>query len=51
MQILNFIAYAAVCSVPVCMCACKVLGTLKDDCGINANVYVVQFNGFMSLIR
>jgi hypothetical protein len=30
---------------------CKVLGTLKDDCGVNASVYIVQFNGFMSLIR
>jgi hypothetical protein len=30
---------------------CKVLGTLKDDCGVNASVYVVQFNGLMSLIR
>jgi hypothetical protein len=23
----------------------------KDDCGINASVYVVQFNGFISLIH
>jgi hypothetical protein len=23
----------------------------KDDCGVNASVYVVQFNGFMSLTR
>jgi hypothetical protein len=30
---------------------CKVLGTLKDDCGVNVSVYVVQFNGCMSLIR
>jgi hypothetical protein len=29
----------------------KVLGNPKDDCGVNASVYVVQFNGFMSLIR
>jgi hypothetical protein len=29
----------------------KVPGTLKDDCCVNASVYVVQFNGFMSLIR
>jgi hypothetical protein len=29
----------------------KVLGNRKDDCGVNASVYVVQFNGFMSLIR
>jgi hypothetical protein len=38
-----------VSSVPVCMCTCKVPGTLKDNCGVNASVYVVQFNGFMSL--
>jgi hypothetical protein len=30
---------------------CKVLGNTKDDCGVNASVYVVQFNGFMLLIR
>jgi hypothetical protein len=23
----------------------------KDDCGVNVNVYAVQFNGFMSFIR
>ena len=28
---------------------CKVLGTPKDDYGVNASVYVVQCNGFMSL--
>jgi hypothetical protein len=30
---------------------CKVLGNRNNDCGVNASVYVVQFNGFMSLIR
>jgi hypothetical protein len=30
---------------------CKVLGNPKDDYGVNASVYVVQFNHFMSLIR
>jgi hypothetical protein len=30
---------------------CKVLGNPKDDYGVNASVYVVQFNSFMSLIR
>jgi hypothetical protein len=30
---------------------CKVLGNPKDDYGVNASVYVFQFNGFMSLIR
>ena len=28
---------------------CKVLGISKEDCGVNASVYLVQFNGFMSL--
>jgi hypothetical protein len=31
--------------------SCKVLGIPKDDYGVNASIYVVQFNGFMSLIR
>jgi hypothetical protein len=30
---------------------CKVLGNPNDDYGVNASVYVVQFNGFMSLIH
>jgi hypothetical protein len=30
---------------------CKVLGNPKDDYGVNTSFYVVQFNGFMSLIR
>jgi hypothetical protein len=30
---------------------CNVLGNPKDDYGVNASVYVVQFNGFMSLIH
>jgi hypothetical protein len=30
---------------------CKMLGNPKDNYGVNASVYVVQFNGFMSLIR
>jgi hypothetical protein len=30
---------------------CKVLGKPNDGYGVNASVYVVQFNGFMSLIR
>src|SRR5215475_2508745 len=29
----------------------KVIGNPKDEYGVNASVYVVQFNGFMSLIR
>ena len=45
--------------VPVCrLVACTGVGSAmqsawspKDDYGVNAGVYVVQFNGFMSLIR
>ena len=29
--------------------SCIVLGTLKDNYGMSASVFVVQFNGFMSL--
>ena len=29
--------------------SCIVLGTLKDNYDISASVFVVQFNGFMSL--
>jgi hypothetical protein len=29
--------------------SCIVLGTLKDNCDMSASVFVVQFNGFMSL--
>jgi len=27
----------------------KVLGNPKDNCDVSASVFVVQFNGFMSL--
>jgi hypothetical protein len=30
---------------------CKVLGNPKNDYDVNASVYVVKFNGIMSLIR
>ena len=29
--------------------SCIVLGTLKDNCDMSASVFIVQFNGFMSL--
>ena len=32
-------------------CAMYSAWNRKDDYGVNANVYVVQCNGFMSLIR
>jgi uncharacterized membrane protein (UPF0136 family) len=39
-------------SIQLAMLApCNVLGNPKDDYGINASVYVVQFNDFMLLIR
>jgi hypothetical protein len=30
--------------------SCIVLGTLKDNYDMSTSVFVVQFNGFMSLI-
>jgi hypothetical protein len=36
---------------PAIHAPCEVLGNRKDDYGVNVSVYVVQFNGFMSLIR
>ena len=35
--------------VPRCDCTCKVLGNPKDNYDMSASVFVVQFNGFMSL--
>ena len=35
--------------VPCCDCTCKVLGNPKDNYDMSARVFVVQFNGFMSL--
>jgi len=35
--------------VPRCDCTCKVLGNPKDNYDMSARVFVVQFNGFMSL--
>jgi hypothetical protein len=32
-------------------CAMYSAWNTKGDCGVNASVYVVRFNGFMSLIR
>ena len=36
----------SVLGIPV---SCIVLGTLKDNYDVSASVFVVQFNGFMSL--
>ena len=38
-----------VTSVLVSLLSCIVLGTLKDNYDMSASVFVVQFNGFMSL--
>ena len=35
--------------VPRRYCTCKVLGNPKDNYDVSASVFVVQFNGFMSL--
>jgi len=35
--------------LPRCDCTCKVLGNPNDNYDVSASVFVVQFNGFMSL--
>ena len=45
---LSVLVYSWLKRVPPCDCTCKVLGNPKD-CDVSASVFVVQFNGFMSL--
>ena len=40
---------SSVTSVLDSLVSCIVLGTLKDNYDMSASVFVVQFNGFMSL--
>ena len=40
---------SCVTSVLDSLVSCVVLGTLKDNYDMSASVFVVQFNGFMSL--
>ena len=46
---LSVLIYSWLKRVHRCDCTCKVLGNLKDNRDMNASVFVVQFNGFMSL--
>ena len=46
---LSVLVYSRLKRVPRCDCTCKVLGNPKDNYDVSASVFVVQFNGFMSL--
>ena len=46
---LSVLVYSWLKRVPRCDCTCKVLGNPKDNYDVSASVFVVQFNGFMSL--
>ena len=46
---LSVLVYSRLKCVPRCDCTCKVLGNPKDNYDMSASVFVVQFNGFMSL--
>ena len=46
---LSVLVYSRLKCVPRCVCTCTVLGNPKDKYDSSANVFVVQFNGFMSL--
>ena len=43
------LVYSWLKRVPRCDCTCKVLGNPEDNYDVSASVFVVQFNGFMSL--
>jgi len=46
---LSVLVYSWLKLVPRWDCTCKVLGNPKDNYDVSASVFVVQFNGFMSL--
>ena len=46
---LSVLVYSWLKRVPRWDCTCKVLGNPKDNYDVSASVFVVQFNGFMSL--
>jgi len=46
---LSVLVYSWLKRAPRCDCTCKVLGNHKDNYDVSASVFVVQFNGFMSL--
>jgi len=46
---LSALIYSWLKRFPRCDCTCKVLGNPKNNYDVSASVFVVQFNGFMSL--
>ena len=46
---LSVLVYSRQKRVPRCDCTCKVRGKPKDNYDVSASVFVVQFNGFMSV--
>jgi len=46
---LSVLVYSWLRRVTCCDCTCKVLGNPKENYDMSASVFVVQFNGFMSL--
>ena len=46
---LSVLVYSWLKHIPCCDCTCIVLGNPKDNYDMSASVFVVQFNGFMSL--
>ena len=46
---LSVLVYSWLKRVPRFDCTCKVLGNPRDNYDVSASVFIVQFNGFMSL--
>ena len=46
---LSVLVYSRLKRIPRCDCTCKVLGNPMDNHDMSASVFVVRFNGFMSL--
>ena len=46
---LSVLVYSRLKRVPRCDCICKMRGNPKENYDVSASVFVVQFNGFMSL--
>jgi len=46
---LSVLVYSRFKRVTLCDCTCKVLGNPKDNYDMSASVFVIRFNGFMSL--
>ena len=46
---LSVLVYSRLKRVPRCDYTCKVLGNPKDNYDMSTSVFVVQFDGFMSL--